>query len=158
MTYRICKTFEIESGHMLSKHTERCRFPHGHSRRIEIVLSGDQLDANDMVCDFKTIKLALGELLDQWDHALLVNSDDPVRESLGALGERIVVFQGRDPTTEVLAEYIFTFLSTRIASDPTYSSATGGSYRFPAGLKLDRVRVWETSSSWAEYADGAAAH
>ena len=45
MRYRICKSFEIESGHMLSKHPGRCRFPHGHSRRVDVVLSAEDLDA-----------------------------------------------------------------------------------------------------------------
>ena len=58
MPFRICKTFEIESGHMLSKHGGKCRFPHGHSRRIEVVLVADQLNAADMVCDFKALKMA----------------------------------------------------------------------------------------------------
>ena len=64
MPFRICKTFEIESGHLLSKHPDKCRFPHGHSRTVEVVLAADQLDANDMVCDFQTVKSALTAFLE----------------------------------------------------------------------------------------------
>ena len=49
MPYRICKTIEIENGHMLSKHPDKCRFPHGHTRRVELVLEADDLDENGMV-------------------------------------------------------------------------------------------------------------
>ena len=56
MPYRICKRFEVESGHMLSRHPARCKFPHGHTRTIEVVLEAGTLDANNMVCDFKAIK------------------------------------------------------------------------------------------------------
>ncbi len=49
MPFRICKTFSIESGHILSKHPGKCRFPHGHSRTVEVVLTADHLDASDMV-------------------------------------------------------------------------------------------------------------
>lgn len=56
MPYRICRIFEIENGHILSKHPEKCRFPHGHTRRVEIVFEADDLDANDMVCDFKVLR------------------------------------------------------------------------------------------------------
>ena len=63
MPYRICKTFEVENGHMLSKHPDKCRFPHGHTRKIELVLEADALDGNDMVCDFKAVKEAVGEFL-----------------------------------------------------------------------------------------------
>ena len=59
MPYRIAKSFVVESGHMLSKHPGACRFPHGHSRTVEIVLVADTLDDRDMVVDFKAIKQAL---------------------------------------------------------------------------------------------------
>src|SRR3954454_1188896 len=74
--YRICKSFEIESGHMLSKHPEKCRFPHGHTRKVEFVLEAATLDANDMVCDFKLIKELMSEFLDGYDHALCMNTED----------------------------------------------------------------------------------
>ncbi|RFC52406.1 MAG: 6-pyruvoyl tetrahydropterin synthase [Verrucomicrobia bacterium] len=35
MPFRICKTIEIENGHMLSKHSDKCQFPHGHTRKVE---------------------------------------------------------------------------------------------------------------------------
>ena len=59
MPYRICKTIDIENGHMLSKHPDKCQFPHGHTRKVEFVLEAAQLDQNEMVCDFKIIKTAL---------------------------------------------------------------------------------------------------
>ena len=153
MPYRVCKVFEVESGHMLSKHPGRCRFPHGHSRRIEIVLAADTLDANDMVCDFKALKLAVEGFVDQFDHAMAVNSADPSLESMSAaMGDRVVVFENTDPTTEVLARHIYDFMAKEIASGRSYSDPAGNAYVFPTGLRVERVRVGETSSSWAEYA------
>ena len=67
---------------MLSKHPGRCRFPHGHSRRVDLVLSSYTLDERDMVCDFKALKLAVEEYIDAYDHALMVNDADPILESL----------------------------------------------------------------------------
>lgn len=78
MPYRICKTFEIENGHMLSKHPDKCRFPHGHTRKVEFTLEADALDPNEMVCDFKVVKETMEALLDQYDHAMCVNTDDPI--------------------------------------------------------------------------------
>ena len=46
MPYRICKTLEIENGHMLTHHPDKCRFPHGHSRKVEIIIEADELDLN----------------------------------------------------------------------------------------------------------------
>ncbi len=149
--YRVCKAFTIESGHMLSKHAERCRFPHGHSRRIELVLASPTLDENDMVCDFKWIKLAVGEFLDSFDHALCVNAADPILEKLGSQAERVVVFTEGDPTTERMAERIHAFLRERISSGESVKTADGVVYRVPASVRIERVRVSETPTSWAEY-------
>ncbi|RMH10074.1 MAG: 6-carboxytetrahydropterin synthase [Planctomycetota bacterium] len=152
MPYRVCKIFEVESGHMLSKHPDRCRFPHGHSRRIEIVVSAESLDANDMVCDFKALKLAIGDFVDQFDHSLAVNSDDALTETLQSVaGARVIVFENVDPTTEVLARHIHDHLKTVFASGRTYCDERGNKYELRNDLKVERVRVWETSSSWAEY-------
>ena len=150
MPYRVCKAFEVESGHMLSKHPDRCRYPHGHSRRIEIVLVADELDGHDMVCDFKAIKLAVAAHLDRLDHAMAICETDPALPALRAVSERVVTFP-RDPTTEVLARDIYDFLHARLASGEPLTDEGGNVYRFPSGVRVERVRVGETSSSWAEY-------
>jgi 6-pyruvoyltetrahydropterin/6-carboxytetrahydropterin synthase len=164
--YRICKTFDIESGHMLSKHPGRCRFPHGHSRRVEVVVASSTLDENDMVCDFAALKHALADCLDRLDHAMCLNSQDPALATLApgqgtASGpidphtgtrtapvhihdRRLVIFHNTDPTTEVLARYIYDSLVEEIRS-----GGNGG--HLPTRLIVERVRVGETSSSWAEY-------
>jgi len=154
MVYRVCKAFEIESGHMLSKHPDRCRHPHGHSRRIEIVLASDRLDENDMVCDFHAIKLAVADFLDRLDHAMAINSADPLRAQIEGLSQRVVVIDGEDPTTEVLARRIHEHLEAQIRSGRTLTSPRGGTYRLPAHLRVERVRVGETPTSWAEYGCG----
>ena len=158
MPYRICKSFEIESGHLLSKHPGACRYPHGHSRRVEVVFAADALDERDMVCDFKTIRLALQAFLSRWDHALAINSTDPLLAPLRAaalpgMGDHLVVLENTDPTTEVMARRIFDFLKEEMRSGRGYQDSDGVGYRFPPGLRLQRVRVTETSSSWAEYED-----
>ncbi|MFN9992611.1 MAG: 6-pyruvoyl trahydropterin synthase family protein [Phycisphaerales bacterium] len=149
--YRVCKVFEVESGHMLMKHPGRCRFPHGHSRRVEVVVSCTELDPNDMVCDFKALKLAVGEFIDRFDHAMAVNSDDDAAKRLATDGGRIVVFDHEDPTTEVMARRIFEYVQMQASSGAEFRDADGNVYRLPKGLKVERVRVGETSTSWAEY-------
>ncbi len=147
MVYRVCKVFEVESGHMLSKHPDRCRFPHGHTRRIEVVVSSDSLDANDMVCDFKALKLAVGDYVQRYDHAMAANSEDPLLPALRETHpDGVVVFENRDPTTEVIAHDLFDFVSCVLRE-----GFEGDGYRIPPGrVRLDRVRVWETPNSWAE--------
>ena len=152
MPYRVCKSFEIESGHMLSKHPGLCRFPHGHTRRVDVVLAADRLDDSDMICDFKAIKLALDAFLKRFDHAMAMNSRDPALAKLDpAMRERVVTFEGADPTTEVMAKHFFDHIAGELAAGREYSDEQGHRYRFPPGLKVERVRVSETSSTWAEY-------
>ena len=151
MPFRICKSFEVENGHMLSKHPDKCRFPHGHTRKVECVLSADALDSNEMVCDFKLIKELVGAFLDRYDHALCMNTKDPMYDVLRtAYGDRVIGFENADPTTELLAQTIFLFLQSRMGEH--VESAQGG-YHLRSGVRLEKVRVWETSSSWAEYGE-----
>jgi 6-pyruvoyltetrahydropterin/6-carboxytetrahydropterin synthase len=149
MPYRICKTLEIENGHMLSLHPDKCRFPHGHTRRVEFTLEADELDAAGMVCDFKIIKEALGDYLDTFDHALCMNTADkmyPVFKE--AYGDRIIGFENTEPTTEVMAKAFFDACTRHLRA---YAAAPTAAYILRESVKLISVRVWETSSSWAEY-------
>jgi 6-pyruvoyltetrahydropterin/6-carboxytetrahydropterin synthase len=151
MPYRIAKTLTFESGHILTKHKGRCRFPHGHSRTVEVVLIADQLDANDMVCDFKAVKRVLENFLDRWDHALCLNTADPGYAFLQrTYGERVVAFANTDPTSEVMARTIFETLQQALLDQ---SGKMGAAYPIPAGARLERVRVSETATSWAEYSE-----
>jgi 6-pyruvoyltetrahydropterin/6-carboxytetrahydropterin synthase len=156
MKYRICKVFTVESGHMLSKHSERCRFPHGHTRRIEIIVSSERLDSSDMVLDFKALKLAVGEYIERLDHAMAVNSNDPMLEAIKAVHpESLIVFEGQDPTTEVMARDLFSFVALTLANGFVGQSSAGTTYAIPPGsVELERVRVWETPDSWAEFSVG----
>lgn len=151
MPYRICKTFEVESGHMLSKHPDLCKFPHGHSRKVEFVLEADNLDRNEMVCDFKSLKEAMCDFLKAWDHALCVNTRDPQHDALKkAYGDRIISFENLDPTTEVMARRVYGELKQNLAA---YAANPAAKYPLRPSVRIVRVRVWETSSSWAEYSE-----
>lgn len=150
MPYRICKSIEVENGHMLSKHPDKCQFPHGHTRKVEIVMESSELDENQMVCDFKIIKTALGEWLDRFDHALCMNTDDPAYADFKArYGDRVIGFDHQDPTTELMAKTIFDHATQALAE---YAGSENARYPLRSEVRLVSVRVWETTSSWAEYA------
>jgi 6-pyruvoyltetrahydropterin/6-carboxytetrahydropterin synthase len=152
--FRIAKTFEVEYGHRLSKHPEKCRFPHGHSLRIEVVARGRELDGNDMVCDYKALKMLVVDVVDRLDHAMALNSADPKLEGLMAIGDRVILFDDTDPTTEVLARWLYEQIAERLGAAGAVSSPSGTAYKIPKGLELEKVRVWETSTSWGEYIGG----
>lgn len=149
MPYRIARIFEIENGHMLSRHPDKCRFPHGHSRRVEIVVAAEDLDENGMVCDFKALREALDDFLRRYDHALCMNTRDPMFPVLReAFGERVIGFEATEPTTEVLAKHFFEEMERLLGN---YQAQEGKRYPIQPQVRLERVRVWETSSTWAEY-------
>lgn len=134
---------------MLSKHPEACRFPHGHTRHIEVVVCGESLDSNGMLVDFKALKLAIKPFLDTFDHSMAINTADPLFPKLSEMypDEAIVPFDNSEPTTEAIAKVVFDFID-QVLKDGFES----GHYRIPAGqVKLERVRVGETPSTWAEY-------
>lgn len=135
---------------MLTKHPDKCRFPHGHTRKVEFVIEADELDDSEMVCDFKIIKEAIGDWLDTFDHALCMNTDDAAYgEFKQRYGDRVIGFEKQDPTTEIMARTIFDHTQKALTA---YATRTDTRYPLQPGVRLVRVRVWETSSSWAEYA------
>jgi 6-pyruvoyltetrahydropterin/6-carboxytetrahydropterin synthase len=148
-TYRLCKRFTVESGHMLSKHPEKCRFPHGHTRTIELVVASDRLNEQDMVVDFKALKLAVKEEIDRFDHRMAIHRDDPLNQAIQSVYPDSVIEFDADPTTEVMAQFLFERTAAILASG--YESPCGHYRVSPNQVKLERVRVWETPTSWAEY-------
>lgn len=147
MPFRIAKTFNIESGHLLTKHPGACRFPHGHSRTVQVIVTADTLDAHDMVCDFKALKTAVADIVGRYDHSFALNTSDPrFRDLRSAYGERVLGFTNTDPTTEVLAREIFWEIRAQMTA-----FAADAEMPISANVRLERVRVTETGTSWAEY-------
>ena len=152
MPFRICKMIELESGHLLSKNLDKCQFPHGHTRKVELIFCADSLDSRDMVFDFKCVKDIMGDFLEQFDHSLSMNSADPMFEQFkAAYGERIIAFPNEDPTSENMARLIFKHTQKALQDYIAKGSQIARPIR--DCVQLERVRVWETSSSWAEYED-----
>ena len=149
MPFRIAKSFTIESGHLLTKHAGACQFPHGHSRTIEIIVTADGLDERDMVCDFAALKTVAADVVTRYDHAFMLNTADRrFAEFRAAYGDRIIPFVQTDPTTEVLAREIFAAVKLRLAD-----AAAKDAFPCARDLRLERVRVTETASAWAEYCE-----
>ncbi|MFA5265381.1 MAG: 6-carboxytetrahydropterin synthase [Opitutaceae bacterium] len=152
MPFKISKSFTVESGHILSKHPGACRFPHGHSRIVEIVLSADSLDERDMVCDFTALKHAALEFIMRFDHSMALNTADPqFGEYRKAYGDRVIPFEKTDPTSEVMAKAIYDHV--KAAFDAAVQSPADPLFPVRRAVRVERVRITETASSWAEYGE-----
>lgn len=74
MIATVTKEFRFEAAHHLPKHDGKCRFPHGHSYRLQVSVTSDVDDdidspKNGMVIDFADIKRVWKDHLEQFlDH------------------------------------------------------------------------------------------
>ncbi len=148
--YRICKQFEFQAAHILSKHPGKCKYPHGHSYKIEVTLVADKLDENEMVCDFHAISAIVKEYIEKLDHAIMLNSADMGNCVANEKNPRRIVFDNQDPTSEVLARKIFEHIESRL-QEKKIRSANDVEFKINPSARIEKVRVWETSTAWAEY-------
>lgn len=81
MTYRSSKTYGHDIGlsacfrqHRADSH---CRFFHGYALSVHLEFEADELDKNNWVVDFGSLKSLKGILEDTFDHKMLVAEDDP---------------------------------------------------------------------------------
>jgi 6-pyruvoyltetrahydropterin/6-carboxytetrahydropterin synthase len=139
---------KFSSAHFIVGH-DKCGRIHGHNFHVAVEISGP-LDNHYFVIDFIDVKSALMAEVDKLDHRILIptNSKDLVlKESKDSIefsfsGKRYVVPRGDvcllplpAITSELLAKYFHDALSQKLK-----------------GYKL-KVRIGETSSSFAEYGE-----
>ena len=126
----VTKRFEFEAAHNLPKHPGKCKQLHGHSYQLEVEIGiwnqGRILDDVDpdtgMIMDFGDLKQIVQEtIIERMDH-----------HNLNAV-------LAITPTAELMVMWI------RAALDQVLTS------RGMTDLYLARVRLWETSNSYAEW-------
>lgn len=92
----IGRTFSFEAAHQLHKHHGKCKRLHGHTYSFTVFIEG-RINENGMVIDFGELKqIVTQHVLDVLDHTLLNDSK---------------LFDGHEPTAEVIAMIIHTLLS-----------------------------------------------
>ena len=75
----------ISTGHRQWRDPGHCAYVHGYGRYIQFVFACTTLDDKMWVVDFGGLKDIRRWLEDQWDHRLLVASDDPLLEEFEEL-------------------------------------------------------------------------
>ncbi len=102
--YELSVKVSFSAAHRVVGHLGGCANLHGHNWEVEVVLRGRELDETGFVVDFKDVKKAMREIMDELDHA-----------DLNALAP----FVKKNPTSENLAFYIFQEAARRLNS-PRY--------------------------------------
>jgi len=137
--YSVCKRFRIPVGHRLSKHRGACHNIHGHNLLIEVSMSSETLNSDDMVVDFHTFKDEVGALINKYDHATLLNpTDEKSIQFFKEAGYKtgFITSENKDPTAEVFCKFLFKNIEIMFGE-----------------LIINFVRIWENDNSYAEYSE-----
>ena len=140
---RITKIFNFETAHVLYNYDGKCKNMHGHSYKLFVTVKGNPIrdldhHKNGMVVDFGDIKkIVKEEIVDIWDHAVLVNGDSPHKllgESLENQGHK-VIFCKYQPTCENML----------------YDIASKIKSKLPSYVQLAYLKLHETENSYGEW-------
>ena len=119
--YEVAVVREFAAAHFLRDYNGPCEHIHGHNYLVEVVVRGEKLDERGLLVDFRDLKSWVDEVIGEMDHKLL---------------NELPAFDGRSPTSEALAEYIYRRVEPRASE---------------AGVGIVAVTVWENSRSRATY-------
>jgi 6-pyruvoyltetrahydropterin/6-carboxytetrahydropterin synthase len=122
MGYSLTTRLEFAAAHRLRGYDGNCARLHGHNWKIEICVTGNQLNEIGMLIDFKELKRRGNALLSELDHFYL-NDSPPFDEEL-------------NPTAENIAFYLFQRLSKELNND---------------NMRVKSVTAWETDRSAATF-------
>ena len=140
----VTKTIEWDMGHRIPNHNGQCRYPHGHSYKLEVTLKGTPITtkgASDegMLIDFSDLKKILKEKIQSvLDHRFIIAEEDHFfKKALGeeASRELKIVYMPFIPTSENLIIWCYEQIKNE----------------FPENLSCSKLKLYESSSSWSEY-------
>jgi len=119
--YELKVVTRFAAAHRLTMVGTKCENLHGHNWKIEVILTGEDLDEAGVVMDFGDIKTHLRDIIGRLDHQYL---------------NELPMFQGRQPSSERIAAHIAAELQQAI--------------RHPA-VRVSRVSAWESEDACATF-------
>lgn len=139
---RVTKIFEFDTAHTLHNYDGLCRNIHGHTYKLHVTAIGEPIiDKSSpkygMVVDFGVLKNRIKEnVIDKFDHSLVISRDENTSfaETNKDIFSRIHIVDFQ-PTAENLVAHFAELIKPLM----------------PEGVKLFSLRLYETSSSFAEW-------
>jgi 6-pyruvoyltetrahydropterin/6-carboxytetrahydropterin synthase len=125
MAFTLTSQLEFAAAHRLRGYDGNCARLHGHNWKVEVSVSGSELNDVGMLMDFKEIKRRSKAVIDELDHFYL-NDIPPFNEAL-------------NPTAENIAWFLFERLSKDIND---------------ARISVASVKVWENDRNCATFSRG----
>ncbi len=142
--YRIRKMVRFEAAHQLESAFSRACVDciHGHSYKLEVFFVACKLDRCGMVLDFGEVKEMLNKIVATWDHALILPPTiyEIYKDQPALLKTKVICFSC-NPTAEAMAEHVYEWISMMMANSTLAGRA----------VRLEKVRIHETETGWAEY-------
>ena len=140
---RITKIFTFETAHVLYNYDGKCKNMHGHSYKLFVTVKGNPINdldhvKNGMVVDFGDIKkIVKSEIIDVWDHAVMLNGLSPHKqlgENLEEQGHKVIYCEYQ-PTCENML----------------YDIAKKIKKQLPETVSLAYLKLHETENSYGEW-------
>lgn len=141
--YKLTTYTELEIGHrLLTSYAMKCQHCHGHRYEVEITVSADQLNDDNMIVDFKKLKEIVKRVLDdKWDHGFALCKNDPLVEALtkDMHTERLHVVEC-NPTLEWMVKHWYNELNQAFVEEGLT-------------IKMHSLRASETAKNTCEYTE-----
>lgn len=93
----------LSIGHRILGYDGKCAWIHGHNYVFEVTVAGKPNHLG-IVVDFKDLKSTMKNILEPFDHALVLHQEDPAAE---VLKQEKLVLLSVNPTAENLASLIW---------------------------------------------------
>jgi 6-pyruvoyltetrahydropterin/6-carboxytetrahydropterin synthase len=141
----IRKLFKFESAHIVRGCTSRrCSHSiHGHSYKIELLLEAHALDQGQMVYDFGLLKREARDLIDAFDHAIaLWSQDDPAYIATNQRFSERWILLPVSPSAEQFARVFFCLIDTLLQQTQMVNGE--------ADVALHSVIAHETDTGYAQ--------
>lgn len=119
--YELRVVTRFAAAHRLTMVGTQCENLHGHNWKVEVYLTGKQLDDAGVLMDFGVVKNHLRHIIGRLDHQFLNDLD---------------IFQGRQPSSERIAAHIALELQKQITT---------------RAIRVSRVSAWESEDACATY-------
>ena len=114
---------KFAAAHQLREYKGKCENLHGHSWKVQVSVTAQELNEIGLAMDFTDLKRITNGLVDQLDHTCL-NSVKP--------------FTAMNPSSENIARWMFHSLKENLAGQ---------------GVSLKSVTVWESETASASYSE-----
>lgn len=144
--FTIRKKYRVEYAHQLENAYSACCYEtiHGHSGIVEVFLSAEQLDKNEMVVDFGEVSsLIKNYLMDEYDHAIIIpgSFSKEYWNCLTKYNKKVKVVSF-NPTAEKFAFQIYWDICRIL--QPAIDTGK-------RVFRVSKVRFHETDTGYAEY-------